>query len=255
MKPDRRVGGAAAMAARLHRMPVHLQRGVDHVDVGDVHRDQRVHRRIIGKRNRCPPPQSPHELAGRPVVGDPDVELVQRHRRRRSGRPGARQRVGIPRHVGPVPVLGAGQLGGERHRGRRQQAPVLVRVDAACGRGPAVEHPGHRVHDGVAGFAAAQELQVHVGRRPVGVDGVARGGQALRDELSAVGTLSGWTAAGPDPGIRVCARLQVEQLQQRAHATVPDSVSRPISSGVIPSHSPSTAAVSSPSAGAATAGG
>ena len=83
VEPDRRVGGAAAMGAGLHRMPVHLQCGIDHVDVGDVRRDQRVHRWVVGQRNRCPPPQSPHELAGRGVVGDPDVELVQRHRRRR----------------------------------------------------------------------------------------------------------------------------------------------------------------------------
>ena len=73
-------------------------------------------------------------------------------------------------------------------------AAVLARVDAARGRGPAVEHPRHRVLDGVAGLAAAQELQMHVGRQPVGVDGAARRGQALRDELPAEGTLSRWPA-------------------------------------------------------------
>ena len=66
------------------------------------------------------------------------------------------------------------------------QASVLVGVDAAGGRGAAVEDPSHRVVHGITGFAAAQELQVHVGRQPVGVDGAAGGRQALRDELPAV---------------------------------------------------------------------
>src|SRR5215207_4993530 len=243
------------MAARLHRISVHLQGGDDHVDVGDVGGDDGVHHRVVGQRNRCPPPQSPDELAGGGVVGDPDVEFVQRHRRCRPGGSGARERVGIAGHVGPVPVFGAGQVGGEGHRGRGQQTLVLARVDATRRRSPAVEHPGHGVLDGVACFAAAQELQVHVGGRPVGVDGVGRGGQALSDELPAVGPLAVRSAGGPDPGVGVIARRQLEQLEQSAHATVPDSVSRPISSGVMPNHSPRTAAVSSPSAGAATAGG
>ncbi len=127
-------------------------------------------------------------------------------------------------------------------------------VDAPRGGGAAVEHPSHGVVDGFTGLAAAKELQVHVGRKPVGIDGAARGGQALRDELPSVGTFSVGPAGRADPGVRGTG-LQLEQLQQPAHATVPDSVSRLMSSEFSPSHSLSTAAVSSPTAGAATAGG
>jgi hypothetical protein len=105
---------------------------------------------------------------------------------------------------------------------------------------------------------------MHVRGQPIGVDGVQRGGQALSDELTAVGPLSVGPAGRTDPGVLGFARPQFEQFEERAHpavslpepvATAPDWVSRPISSGLIPSHSLSTAAVWSPSAGAATAGG
>ena len=89
------------MGAGLHRMPVHLQGRVDHVHIGDVCRDQRVNQRVVGYRNRCPPPEPPHELAAGDRVGDPDVQFVQRHRRRGPGRPGLRQRVRIAGHVVP----------------------------------------------------------------------------------------------------------------------------------------------------------
>src|SRR4051812_216510 len=127
-------------------------------------------------------------------------------------------------------------------------------VDAARRSGPAVEYARHRVFDGITGLAAAEELQMQVGRRPVNIHGAIRSGQALRDELPSVRPLSGRTAGGTDPRIGVGTRRDIEQVEQGTHATVPDSVRPLISSGVIPSHSPSTAAVSSPSAGAATAG-
>ena len=49
VKPDRGVGGATAVRAGLHRVPVHLQCRIDHVDVGDVGRDQCVHQRVVGQ--------------------------------------------------------------------------------------------------------------------------------------------------------------------------------------------------------------
>ena len=63
VKPDRRVGRPAAVSAGLHRMPVHLQGGIDHVHVGHVCRHERVNQRVVGYRNRRPPPEPPHELA------------------------------------------------------------------------------------------------------------------------------------------------------------------------------------------------
>ena len=152
-------------------------------------------------------------------------------------------------------VFGAGQLGRERHRGGGQQATALTRVDAARGRGSAVENPCHGVLDGLAGLAAAQKLQMHVGRWSVGVDGAARRSQALRHELAAVGTLSLGTTGRADPRVLGIGRQRVEERQYRAHLTVSEAVRRSTSAGLIPSHSASTADVSSPSAGAATAAG
>ena len=252
VKPDRRVGRATAMRAGIHRMPVHLQRRVDHVDVGDICRDQRVHQCIVGKRNRCPPPQSAHEPSPDPVVDDPDVE----------SHPAASTARGRPARLGSA----SGSHGNDERRpcsGRVDRwrttplpssaAPVLVGVDAPRGGGAAVEHPSHGVVDGFTGLAAAKELQVHVGRKPVGIDGAARSGQALRDELPSVGTFSVGPAGRADPGVRGTG-LQLEQLEQpltpRCPTGEPADVVR-----LSPSHSLSTAAVSSPTAGAATAGG
>ena len=166
------------------------------------------------------------------------------------------------RHRRTLTVFGTGQISGERHCGRRQQPSVLAGVNSARGRGAAVEDPSHRVVHGITGFAAAQELQMHVGRQPVRVNGAAGGRQALRDELPAVCPLSVGTAARPDPDVFGATLLQLKQPEQRAHrgsaepvATVPDSVSTTTSSSVSPKHSIKTSAVSSPKAGAATACG
>ena len=255
MEPDRRIGGAAAVCAGGHRMAVHLQRRVDHVDVADVRSHQRVHQWVLGQRNRCPPPQSPDEPVTGPLVGDPDVEFVQRHRRRRAYRSGLCKGARIEWHRLSLTVFGAGQVDGERHGRRRQQAPALVRVHPPRGRCPAVEHPCDGVLDDLPRLTAAQELQMHVGRRAIGVDGAASGGEALPDELPSVGTFSVGTAGRSDPRVFAGTLFQRKQPQQRAHATVPDSTSRSISSGLRLSHSASTAPVSSPSAGAGAAGG
>ena len=103
---------------------------------------------------------------------------------------------------------------------------------------------------------------MHVGGQPVPVDGSAGRGKALRDELAAERTLALGPAGRTDPGF-VSTLLQLKQFQQLAHratspepvATVPDSASSSMSSSLSPSHSASTPAVSSPSAGAATACG
>ena len=105
---------------------------------------------------------------------------------------------------------------------------------------------------------------MHVGGQSAPFDGSARRGQALRDELAAERTLAFRTTGRTDPRIGVRAPLQLEQFQQLAHraaassepvATVLDSASWSISLWLSPSHSASTPAVSSPSAGAATACG
>ena len=72
---------------------------------------------------------------------------------------------------------------------------------------------------------------------------VGAAAESLRDELSSVGTLSGRTAGRSDPRVLGLALLQIEQPQQRAHATAPDATSRSISSGVKASQSATTAAV------------
>ena len=58
---------------------------------------------------------------------------------------------------------------------------------------------------------------MHVGGQPVRVDGSARRGQALRDELAAERTLALRTAGRPDPRIGIGTSLQLEQRQQPAH--------------------------------------
>ena len=122
--------------------------------------------------------------------------------------------VGI---VERVTMFGTCRVGGQRYGRRGQQPPVLTGVDAAGGRRPAVENPRDRVLDGFGGVAAAQELQMHVGRQPSRIDGAAGGGQALRGELPAERALAGRAVAVPDPGVGGAARLQVEQFEQRAH--------------------------------------
>ncbi len=106
---------------------------------------------------------------------------------------------------------------------------------------------------------------MHIGGQPVRVDGSARGGQALRDELTAERALALWAAGRADPRVVIAAGGKLEQVQQSAHRTVPDlgvapattfdSVSPSISDLLSPNHSVSTPPVSSPSAGAGTAGG
>ena len=87
---------------------------------------------------------------------------------------------------GRRPCSGPPCVSGERHGGSGQQASVLPGVDPTRGRRSAVEHACHGVLDGIAGLPAAQELQMHVGRQPVGVHGPVGRGKALRDELPAV---------------------------------------------------------------------
>jgi len=74
---------------------MYLQRGVDQVHVGDVDGDQRVQQRIVGEVDGGPPPQPPDELLAMSVVDEAEVELVQRHRRRGTGRPGPWKRLRI----------------------------------------------------------------------------------------------------------------------------------------------------------------
>jgi hypothetical protein len=62
VKPDRRVRRTTAVGARHHRVTVHLQRGVDHVHVAHVGRDDSVQQRVIGHGDRHPPPQPSGEL-------------------------------------------------------------------------------------------------------------------------------------------------------------------------------------------------
>ena len=176
------------MAARLHRMSVHLQRGVDHVDVGDVCRDQGVHRGSSGSgtvaRHHNRRTNSPVEVSSAILMSSSS-----------SGIDGAgpagpvRGSVsGSPGMSGRCPCSGPGKLGGERHRGRRQQASVLTRVDAARGRGPCrrtpappCTRPGRRPRRR-AGTAGACWSAAGRRRRCRHA-----GGQALRDELPAVG--------------------------------------------------------------------
>jgi len=61
-----------------HRESVLLQDRVDAIEVGDVHRDQGVDQRVVGQPDGGAPPQPPHELPVGVLVGDTDVEFVQR---------------------------------------------------------------------------------------------------------------------------------------------------------------------------------
>ena len=94
---------------------------------------------------------------------------------------------------------------------------------------------------------------MHVGGLPVVLDRPAGGGKALRDELTAERALALWTAGRPDPRVVVGTARDIQQCEQSAHRTVPASLSASTSPLPSPNHSDSTPAVSSPSAGAATA--
>ncbi len=241
------------MAAGPHAVPVHGQRGIDAVEISDVHRDQGVQERFIRKLHCDAPPEPPHERAVHRVVGDADVELVERHRGRGAGRAGARQRLRIVRQVSYT-VLRAGERGRERHGRRGQHPAVLIRIDSAGRRGAPVVGRLHAIRHALARVATTQELQVHVGRCAIRLDGPACGGQALRRKQATVGPLAGRPRSGAGPAFR--GVRQAEQPKQHAHfavdpvATVPDSASAVMASPLSPKWSVSTATVSSPSAGA-----
>ena len=168
VKPDRRVGGSAAVGARHHRVTVHRQRRVDHVDVGDVGRDDGVQQ----ADRRAPAPSPATTADGR--TRQPERSSSTRMSSSSNGIDGA----------GP-----AGPVCGERAR----VAPAATRGVRARGR------PGRSTNDtlavvssrpswrestrraaavrpsktastvystGLACLTAPQELQVHVGRQP-----------------------------------------------------------------------------------------
>ena len=211
--------------------------------------------RLVGYRNRCPPPEPPHELAAAPLVGDPDVQFVQRHRRRRPGRPGlgqcvriahvargcrARVRAGRPRRT-PTTSSAAGRPGGSRLDAPRRSArrtPV-----SRCTRRD--RPPGRRAGTADACWWAAGRTRRFGRRRP---------GSARRTDRRT-------SACPPDrwPARSTCRRRHRARHRAACSSRLIERSPlrecvrrRPWSS---PNHSASTAAVSSPSAGAATACG
>jgi hypothetical protein len=164
-----------------------------------------------GQRYRHPPPHPPDELTVDAIVVDANVDLLQRHRWRRTHRSGPRQRVGVGPGQLDVAVLGPRQRDGERDACGGQQSAGLSGVHPARRRRPSVEDGFDRVLHRLACLAATQELKVHVGGQLLAIDGPSRGGQALRHELTAERSLARRTAGRAQPAVRVIPGPDVEQ--------------------------------------------
>ena len=245
------------MGTRLHGMAVHLKRRIDHVHVADVCGDRwcaatvpvvrgpslattsvaRTHRTSGRRRVECrAPPTASTGLAPRGPWGRALQELL--------AAPGRIRVRGRTRAAENATLAGG------------EQSSVLPGVDPAGGCGAPVVYVRHGVLDVITCLAAPQELQMHVGGQ-LGwiVHRSACGGQALCHELTAEGPLAHRSAGGPHPGALVGTRPKLEQVEQGAHATVPDSKSAASSASPSPRLVRNTSAVWSPSAGAATAFG
>ena len=203
MKPHRRVGGAAAVAAVAHRVPVHPQCGVDHVDVGDEQRDTGVHHRIVGQRQRL----RATRIVARIASPSPSSTILMSISS--SGSPGAGpagpvacEPVGIVGQLTVAAVLGSGQWRGERDGRRRDDAVALPRHapvgSSRSGRrrcAPRRSRPVRRRHRraetaGACWSAPSARRTVRTGR-----------GHRLRDELPAERAFAGRAVARRHEGV------------------------------------------------------
>ena len=168
--------------------PCTCKRRVDHVHVGDVGRD----RACAAADRRAAAPSPATTAAGRthrrrPVVVDADVDLVQRHRRRRARRDrSAAACRGRPACGCRVPCSGPAMRRGERHAGGGQQAAVLSGVHPARRRRCARRTRARTAYSTASPASPPRRnCRCMLVGGFAGVDGAARGGQALRHELAA----------------------------------------------------------------------